>query len=168
MVELHVVERFMSKQYFATIMYDKKGIILIVLGIVLILLLSVVKTDVDHRDAALCQAYSQANMDMSTCPAHTANTSWYLTLLFGVAFCLMGIGGYAIVQAKPKKTPKLNNDEQKILRILDEKEGSCYQSDIVNATEFSKVKVTRVLDKLEHAGVIERKRRGMTNMVVRK
>ena len=46
--------------------------------------------------------------------------------------------------------------------------GSVYQSDIMKKTGFSKVKVSRVLDKLEQKGLLERKRRGMTNLVVAK
>ena len=33
---------------------------------------------------------------------------------------------------------------------------------------MSKVKITRILDKLEASGLVERKRRGMTNVVMAK
>ncbi len=49
-----------------------------------------------------------------------------------------------------------------------EKEGSIYQSVLVSETTFSKVKVTRILDKLEGKHLIERKRRGMTNIILLK
>jgi uncharacterized membrane protein len=42
------------------------------------------------------------------------------------------------------------------------------QSDIVNNTSLTKVKVTRLLDKLEGKGLVERRRRGMGNLVVLK
>ena len=41
-----------------------------------------------------------------------------------------------------------------------------FQSDIAEKTGFDKVKVTRVLDRLEGKQLIERKRRGMTNIVI--
>jgi uncharacterized membrane protein len=43
-----------------------------------------------------------------------------------------------------------------------------YQSDLIKETEFSKVKITRILDKMESKDVIDRKRRGMTNIIVLK
>ncbi len=67
-----------------------------------------------------------------------------------------------------KKLENLDEDERKIMNIVAREEGSVYQSDLVKETGLSKVMVTRLLDKLEGKGFIERKRRGMTNIVVRK
>jgi len=63
---------------------------------------------------------------------------------------------------------KLDNDERVILEKIIESEGAIFQSDLVEKTKFSKVKVTRILDKLEGKGLVERRRRGMTNVVVLK
>lgn len=60
----------------------------------------------------------------------------------------------------------LDNDEKLIFETVIEANGAIFQSDIVDKTRFTKVKVTRVLDKLEGMGLIERKRRGMTNIVI--
>lgn len=78
---------------------------------------------------------------------------------------------------EPKKFSKedynkiLNNlqDFEKLVfeKIL-ESEGTIFQSDLVDKTNLSKVNVTRILDKLEGRGIIERKRRGMTNVVILK
>jgi uncharacterized membrane protein len=46
--------------------------------------------------------------------------------------------------------------------------GAILQSELINQTNFSKVKVSRILDKLEAKGLIERKRSGMSNLVVLK
>lgn len=59
-------------------------------------------------------------------------------------------------------------EEQQIMQFIIIHEGSVYQSDIVKELKLTKVKTTRLLDKLEGKGFIERKRRGMTNMVVLK
>ena len=70
-----------------------------------------------------------------------------------------------------EKKEKLNNligDEKKIMEVLLREEGSVYQSDLIKETHLTKVKVSRVLDKLEGKGLIERKRRGMTNIIVLK
>jgi len=42
------------------------------------------------------------------------------------------------------------------------------ESDLVEKSGLSKVRITRILDKLEARGVLERRRRGMTNAVVLK
>jgi len=75
-------------------------------------------------------------------------------------------------QAGTKKrklsTNDLDSDEARVVAIINEGNGSVYQSDIMKKTGFSKVKVSRLLDKLEQKGLLERKRRGMTNLVVAK
>ena len=55
-----------------------------------------------------------------------------------------------------------------IMNIVLREDGSVYQSDLIKETKKSKVQVSRVLDKLEGKGLIERKRRGMTNVIVLK
>ncbi|MEM2138007.1 MAG: MarR family transcriptional regulator [Candidatus Anstonellaceae archaeon] len=60
----------------------------------------------------------------------------------------------------------LDSDEKKVIAIVQEQGGSTFQSEIIKQTNYSKVKISRVLDKLEQKGLIERKRRGMTNLVV--
>lgn len=60
----------------------------------------------------------------------------------------------------------LDSDEKKVIAIVQEQGGSTFQSELIKQTNYSKVKISRVLDKLEQKGMIERKRRGMTNLVV--
>jgi uncharacterized membrane protein len=69
---------------------------------------------------------------------------------------------------KPSKKvlAKLDDTEKKILELISKNQGSMYQSDMMKELDLSKVKVTRLLDKLETSGLVERKRRGMTNIVV--
>jgi len=80
-------------------------------------------------------------------------------------------------QIEPKKITKenyqgiiskLDNSEKQVFEKVIESEGTIFQSDLVDKTNFTKVKVTRILDKLEGKGLIERKRRGMTNVVILK
>ena len=80
---------------------------------------------------------------------------------------------HVISKLTPKKFDEkslegLGEDEKKIMNLLLENKGSIFQSKLVEKTEFSKVKITRVLDSLEGQGFIERKRRGMTNIVILK
>jgi hypothetical protein len=77
-----------------------------------------------------------------------------------------------------KETLKDLTEDEKTLfeKILDSK-GTIFQSELVDnesphndstKSKFTKVKVTRILDRLEGRGLIERKRRGMTNVVILK
>jgi hypothetical protein len=81
------------------------------------------------------------------------------------------------VKVEPKKITKesyskimsgLGDEEKQVLAKLIEVHGTMFQSDLVDKTSFSKVKMTRILDKLEGRGVIERRRRGMTNVIILK
>lgn len=80
-------------------------------------------------------------------------------------------------KAEPKKITKesyesvmkaLDANEGKIMEIIIEEDGAIFQSALVDKSGFSKVKVSRILDKLEGKGMVERRRRGMTNMVILK
>jgi TM2 domain-containing membrane protein YozV len=63
---------------------------------------------------------------------------------------------------------KLIADERLVFNKIIESEGAIFQSDLVNKTKLNKVKITRILDKLEGKGLIERRRRGMTNVIILK
>lgn len=67
-----------------------------------------------------------------------------------------------------KKVSKLQGEERSIYNAIMEADGAMLQSEIVDKLKLSKVKVTRLLDKLEGKGLIERRRRGMTNLVLLK
>lgn len=62
----------------------------------------------------------------------------------------------------------LEGEEWELYRLVTEADGSIMQSDMVDKTSLTKVKVTRILDKLEGKGLLERRRRGMGNLVVLK
>ena len=80
-------------------------------------------------------------------------------------------------QVEPKKITKadyqkvmskLDEDERLVFEKIIESEGTVFQSALIDQTNFSKGKITRVLDKLEGRRLIERRRRGMTNVVILK
>jgi len=60
----------------------------------------------------------------------------------------------------------LDKEEKEIIELILKENGSMFQSDIVDKTGMHKVKVTRILDNLEGRGLIERKRRGMSNIII--
>jgi hypothetical protein len=68
-----------------------------------------------------------------------------------------------------EKTSKtLKDDERKIYKVILESDGLVNQSELVEKTGLSKSKVSRSLDLLESKGLVERKRRGMGNIVLLK
>ena len=60
----------------------------------------------------------------------------------------------------------LDKDEKRIIDFLVKEGRAVFQSDLKEKLEIGKVKTTRLLDKLEAKQFIERKRRGMNNIVV--
>lgn len=69
-------------------------------------------------------------------------------------------------EEKQHKLEYLDEEEKRVMELVITNQGSMYQSDLMKETQFSKVKVTRILDRLEGKQLIERKRRGMTNIVI--
>lgn len=64
--------------------------------------------------------------------------------------------------------PTLKEDEQKIFRAVLEADGIIAQSELSDLTGVSKSNVSRALDLLESRGYVERRRRGMGNVIVLK
>ncbi len=153
------------------------GFILIGVSLMLITMLVLIKNDIDERDSFLCEnIHKIPELKMEQCPAHTSNTSWILVFSFSLAFLILGSGLFLVLSQVKKELlelrkidfSKLDEEEKGVYELLKKNEGSMYQSDIIKETNFSKVKVTRILDKLEAKKVIDRKRRGMTNIIILK
>ncbi|MEA3414487.1 MAG: hypothetical protein U9Q99_03125 [Nanoarchaeota archaeon] len=73
---------------------------------------------------------------------------------------------------KPKKK-KLNltdltKNEKKAIEEIQKKNGIIFQAELKEKLEIGKVSMTRLLNKLELKEIIERKRKGMNNLVVLK
>lgn len=61
-----------------------------------------------------------------------------------------------------------NADEKSIVRIIIDAGGTTFQSQLVEQSGFSKSKVSLILDRLEAKRILERKRRGMSNVIILK
>ena len=144
---------------------------LVVVSILLLIILLFVKADMDEQGAYLCKLVeADPNLSLDNCPAHESKSSWLL--IAAIVVVVLGLGA-GISMVLPKRLTqsqvkidlsKLDKEEKSICNILKTKNG-IYQSDLIKETGFSKVKITRVLDKLESKGIIERRRRGMTNAI---
>jgi len=60
----------------------------------------------------------------------------------------------------------LNHEEKTIFECIIDSNGTIFQSTLTEKTNYNKVKISRILDKLEGRGLIERRRHGMTNVVI--
>lgn len=65
-------------------------------------------------------------------------------------------------------TTGLEQDEKEVINLLLKENGAIFQSTLMEILNIGKIKTTRLLDKLEAKQLIERKRRGMNNIVVLK
>lgn len=164
-------------------MISKKtfGLVLIVSSIILVSIFGYIKADFDAQGVFLCEVIStNPNIEMAQCPVHISKIPSLISVGFVISAILL-ISGIYLVFVKEKiaitnqRTFKkvdisvLSDVEKQIYHILKNNKGSSYQSDLVKQTSLNKVKITRILDKLEHDdGIIERKRRGMANLVVLK
>ncbi len=114
------------------------------------------------------------------CPMYeTIDRQTYLTLsIVGILI----ITGLFLIFSKPnerviirkikdkqaKREFNLNNlnlEEKKIFLIINENK-AIFQADLIEKSGLNKAKITRILDRLEGQNYIERKRRGLNNIVV--
>ncbi len=151
------------------------GIIIILMSAIVFIILYNVSTELAQISHSTC----------SSDPAMSCTVYQHIPVVSWVAFpTLFGLGiigswftysGLKINKASMRHTSKsakiiknLDAEEKKILDIVSNHEGSAFQSDLVRESNYTKVKVSRILDKLEMKGLIERRRRGMANLIVMK
>src|SRR3989344_2598482 len=88
------------------------------------------------------------------------------SFILALGFYLIFFTRERIIEQKDYDISKLNKEEKKVFSYIKEnKEKGTYQSNIVEHFNFPKSKTSRILDRLEQSGIIERKRRGMTNII---
>ena len=127
------------------------------------------------------------NIVGATC-VHGSECTMYNTIKTqtGLSLAIVGVIiaiGLFIMFSKPKerivikkireKKKKINldgldRDEKAVIELLQKENGAIFQRTLMEKLEIGKVKTTRLLDKLEAKQLIERKRRGMNNIVVLK
>jgi len=73
-----------------------------------------------------------------------------------------------VEKKKPLDLSKLDKQEKEVVKILQKENGTIFQADLMEKLGIGKVGMTRLLDKLEAKQIIERKRRGMNNVIVLK
>lgn len=148
----------------------------IIIGISILLLVVMVSFIKELQATAIAQCGCVGG----TCP-HENNLpiQGYLGITLSVVIGIFGVIQVITSKKMEKITIKkskgiqkmlktLKEDEKKIYYLIESSDGAIFQSEVVEKTEFSKVKVSRILDKLEGKGLIIRRRRGMSNVVILK
>lgn len=129
--------------------------------------------------------YGVANIINATCSMgptcsmyQTLSIQTWISILIASVVFIVGLAlifskeTERIVIKKEKKkavdTSKLDKVEKQVVKIIQDENGAVFQSSLMETLGVGKVGITRLLDKLEAKQIIERKRRGMNNIVVLK
>ncbi len=156
---------------------ENKHVGFLILGIAAILIIIVLLFQTALKEIVIASCGAEHSI---SCPMNNSiNQQTYLALaIVGVLIVI----GFVLIFSKPKeriivkkikeKKKKLDlkgldKDEKRVINLL-MKEGAMFQSTLMEKLEIRKVKTTRLLDKLEAKQLIERKRRGMNNIVILK
>jgi uncharacterized membrane protein len=117
----------------------------------------------------------------TSCPMNdNINQQTYLSLsivgiliIIGLVFVFNKPKEKIIIKNIKEKKKKLDltgldSKEKEVISILEKENGTVFQATLMEKLGIGKVGITRLLDKLESKQIIERKRRGMNNVVVLK
>ncbi|MEK6812114.1 MAG: hypothetical protein AABX76_01000 [Nanoarchaeota archaeon] len=155
---------------------ENKHVGFIIIGIAVMLVLIVLLFQSALKDIVLASCGSPHAL---SCPMNqTIKQQTYLAL--GIVGILLVLG-FVMIFNKPKekiiirnikeKKKRLNltgldSKEKEVVNILEKENGTVFQATLMEKLGTGKVGITRLLDKLESKQIIERKRRGMNNVVV--
>ena len=124
---------------------------------------------IQHGDVQSCEMYDSVNYQT------------YLAL--GIVGILVIFSLFMIFSKPNEKVVVRNVKEKKIEKKVDlssfkpeekqvynliKEEGTIFQAELIDKTGFSNAKMSRIIDRLEGHELVERKRRGMNNVVVLK
>ena len=147
----------------------KLGVILIVISLVIGGIFAYFISNLTQKSQELGCSNNQEcfAVEKGLSVSHVAIGIFSFMLALGIY--LLFFSSAEIIKQKKYDISKLNKEEKRVfLFIKENKEKGVYQSEIVEHFNFQKSKVTRILDRLEQSGLIERKRRGMTNIILLK
>ncbi len=148
------------------------GVIVIVFGVLVALLINSFSGLVGMMSTGECACEAGG-----VCSQVPVLTQFYIGYTMAAALGIVGVflvvfGKKPLVEGSKEKwsknLKKLSGDEKTVYENLMGSEGVIFQTDLVEQSGFPKAKVSRILDKMEAKGLLERKRRGMANAVVLK
>lgn len=159
------------------------GIIILVVSVAIIISIFSLNNSFSEKNilicTEICSLQKETTCSMEACLynlEYNSNKGILVVVIGLFSAFLAGIGFYLsltkedeLIKKKKYDITKLTKEEKNVfLFVKNDKEKNTYQSKIVEEFNFPKSKVTRILDKLEQQGLIERKRRGMSNLIVLK
>jgi uncharacterized membrane protein len=155
------------------------GLVLIILSILLFIIMynfsKATLELIDSEHGGSCMTYE-------TCPHVAVLNQAYLGYILSAAIFIIGLF-LVFFGEKPEKAEAnenekknkldeslktLTGDEKTVYEKIMASGGVIFQSDLVEKSGFPKAKVSRILDRMEAGGLVERKRRGMANAIVLK
>lgn len=151
------------------------GITLSIISIIILIIMASFSIKIAKINAAGC-----VHIDGGPCPliGHIPLDSYIGAALLATIFILgIKISLKSVASEKMRKeqgdkskmlVKSLKGDEKKAYELIMESQGAVFQSELVEKMGCSKVKVSRILDKLEGKNLIERRRCGLANMVLMK
>ena len=143
------------------------GIILISISIFMFFVITAFTLHIIQLNSYL---HEDCNLPANICPfTNSMPAESLIGYMIDAALGIFGVylffSGAKLEGKKEIDIKKLEPDEKKLLEMVSS-QGAIFQSEVVEKRGLNKVKVTRILDKLESRGIVERKRRGMTNVVI--
>lgn len=161
----------------------KIGIMLVALAIIIAIFGIYLKTYNDKIAQMQQNETGSCYLTDGTCIHTTSDAILYSSL--GIAILVAAIGLYLLFKKKESRqviikrqllkrkeitvAPKtLSSESKRIFDLLVQSDGTILQGELVVKSGMDKVKVSRILDKLEMQSLIERKRHGMSNLVILK
>lgn len=154
----------------------KVGLLIIGIGIAVSAIVFIFNYSLKSIVSATCSHGSECSM------YDTINSQFWLSS--AVVGIIIAIGLYVMyskpdekiihktitktIKEKNKKIDlsKLDKKEKLALELIQKEGGVIFQADLKEKLEIGKVGMTRLLDKLEAKQIIERKRRGMNNIII--
>lgn len=148
------------------------GYLIIGIGIVLAILVAVFNYGVRNIISATCSHGPSCSMYTSLSIQTWISLGVVAVIIIIGLFLILSKEEKEIIYKKERKksvdTSNLDKTEKEVVKILQAENNAMFQSALMEKLGMGKVGITRLLDKLEAKQIIERKRRGMNNIVVLK
>ena len=150
------------------------GWLIIGIGIVIVIMVLIFNSTLKELATTSCGCGGSCSM------SDTVSVQTWISLCIATLIIIIGI---FLILTKPKEKiivkkikerkkkldlSGLDKKEKRAIELLQKENNVMFQSELIEKLEIGKVGMTRLLDKLESKQFIERKRRGMNNIVILK
>jgi len=142
----------------------------VLIGVIILLFNSGLRDIVDEtcNHGTECRMYDTVSLQTNLSLAVAG-----LVLLIGLFLIFSKESERVVVKRVKERVRKKKLDlsgldvvERNVVKILEREGGAFFQKSLMEELGVGKVKMTRMMDKLEAKQIVERKRRGMNNIVV--